>query len=523
MPSRIGGLLGTLTVFSFFATILLLCTSLIGRLGDRLKLPLMLFAILWVALLSLSGLNNNHGVRTIGGDTTTRPAEPLIAEQFKGWLAARKDAYRYKQSSTREKAAPYPVYVVAAEGGGIYAAYHTARFLAALQDRCPAFAHHLFAVSGVSGGSVGAAIFSSLKRASSASWPIKHEGAASNPEGNDKACKEGLMGDILAQGGSLAEAVDKLFDSDLLSPLLGSMLFPDFAQRFLPFPVPGFDRTRALEYALENAVSSTLTERSRRTVTGSEVWKGAANHMRAAYIGHWQPDGNAPALIFNATSVGTGERKAITPFAFGSRGEQLVAVNGGSTTIDRLPLSTAAVISARFPWFTPSARISDAFSESGELRLVDGGYYDNSGIATAVELKEALEKAATAAGLRDSISVKLIVLTAKLKSRPLSRILHESMDPIRAFFGAWQRRARQNVDHTSERLRPSQGDAEDVRLINLQETIYAFPLGWRLSYGTRYLMNIADPIPGLCARKREFEPLQLDADCTLDKIISELR
>ena len=36
----------------------------------------------------------------------------------------------------RNAARPYPVYVVAAEGGGLYAAYQTAKFLARMQDLC---------------------------------------------------------------------------------------------------------------------------------------------------------------------------------------------------------------------------------------------------------------------------------------------------------------------------------------------------------------------------------------------------
>ncbi|MFX7866411.1 hypothetical protein ABTK37_20655, partial [Acinetobacter baumannii] len=58
----------------------------------------------------------------------------------------------------------FPLYVVAAEGGGIYAATHAASFLAEIQDMCPGFSHHLFAISGVSGGSVGAAVFNALTR-----------------------------------------------------------------------------------------------------------------------------------------------------------------------------------------------------------------------------------------------------------------------------------------------------------------------------------------------------------------------
>jgi hypothetical protein len=38
--------------------------------------------------------------------------------------------------------------------------------------------------------------------------------------------------------------VDEFFDADSLSPLLAALLFPDFIQHFLPFPIPPFDRAR---------------------------------------------------------------------------------------------------------------------------------------------------------------------------------------------------------------------------------------------------------------------------------------
>ena len=65
-----------------------------------------------------------------------------------------------------KRAEIYPVFVVSAQGGGLYAAYNTATFLARLIDLCPGFRRHLFAISSVSGGSVGAAVFASALRLS---------------------------------------------------------------------------------------------------------------------------------------------------------------------------------------------------------------------------------------------------------------------------------------------------------------------------------------------------------------------
>jgi hypothetical protein len=44
-----------------------------------------------------------------------------------------------------------------------------------------------------------------------------------------------------------------LFDNDLLAPLVGGALFPDFLQRLLPVPAKAFDRARALEQGFSEA------------------------------------------------------------------------------------------------------------------------------------------------------------------------------------------------------------------------------------------------------------------------------
>ena len=88
-----------------------------------------------------------------GSDPGAVPAAlPQAEVAFRDWFRQRPDRDRFAGRR-------YPVYVVAAEGGGIYAALHAASALGGLQDRCPAFADHLFAISSVSGGSLGAATF----------------------------------------------------------------------------------------------------------------------------------------------------------------------------------------------------------------------------------------------------------------------------------------------------------------------------------------------------------------------------
>src|SRR5262249_31490051 len=102
-------------------------------------------------------INDNHWVRTIPLDGKLLPDQTRTLDAFKMWFESRQDKSRFEHSG-------FPIYIVAAEGGGILAAAHAASFLAQIQDICPGFSHHLFSISGVSGGSVGAAVFAMLNK-----------------------------------------------------------------------------------------------------------------------------------------------------------------------------------------------------------------------------------------------------------------------------------------------------------------------------------------------------------------------
>ena len=120
------------------------------------------------------------------------------------------------------------VIVVATEGGGVRAAYWTAMVLSSLQDRSSDFASHLYAISSVSGGSVGAAIFETLL-----------------------ANVDGELG-----AGSMQARAREILSADGLSPLAGRALYPDLLQRLVPARFSVFDRGNALEMAWASAASS---------------------------------------------------------------------------------------------------------------------------------------------------------------------------------------------------------------------------------------------------------------------------
>src|SRR6185503_8664729 len=104
--------------------------------------------------------------------------------------------------------------------------------------------------------------------------------------------------------------------------------------------------------------------------------------------------GKIPAVVMNATITETGERLLFATTKLRHRSDDsgaLVDATELHTINDEthdVAVVTAARLSATFPYVTPPARSK---GEGPQPHVVDGGYYDNYGMATLVEwLDEAL-------------------------------------------------------------------------------------------------------------------------------------
>src|SRR5262249_6224384 len=142
---------GVLPIFALWVAISTVLLAAATRFQARTGIPLITLTVVAVLIFEFAGWSDNHRFRH-SEETVTRTS---IDDAFAAWIASRKDRAAYADR-------PYPVYVIAAEGGGIYAAYHTAKILSRIQDLCPNFAQHVFAISSVSGGSLGAGVFTAL-------------------------------------------------------------------------------------------------------------------------------------------------------------------------------------------------------------------------------------------------------------------------------------------------------------------------------------------------------------------------
>jgi hypothetical protein len=470
--------------------------------AGRLVIWLLVTAVI---VFSLFDFANNHRVRRIPYVAQAAPQLPELADTFLKWHSARQDQSKFSGS--------YPIYIVAAQGGGIYAAMHAAHFLSYMQARCPNFAHHLFAISGVSGGSVGAAAFAASMKEAEQSGAIKIPDAGCNPS------------DHSGIDAGLSAAVE-ILDNDFWSPLEAMWLFPDVLQQFLPVGVEIFDRARALEHGLEASWQRSVSENElygpRRDKT--------INTMAEPFISLW-PQGFdkslfTPALVLNTTEVDTGRRRLISPFTFEGLSDLRffpVSCTSASAThegkIESVPLSTAAVLSARFPWVTPTAwfymkwdaekksidetnSIKDCVpAEKVVNKVSDGGYFESSGVATALDLAHSLQNIITERGL--NVDIKLVILTSGGFASDTADGLNEALDPIRTMLNASEARGYIEVGR-AERADFARAAAQSgaVLKLKLEEKGYPLPLGWSLSDVTRFLIQFQTGELNSCESKQ---------------------
>jgi hypothetical protein len=271
----------------------------------------------------------------------------------------------------------------------------------------------------------------------------------------------------------------------------------------------------------------------------------SANTMAEPFLSLW-PNGFdkslfTPALVLNTTEVDSGRRRLISPFTFQGLSDlrffPLSCKSVGAAqdgTIESLPLSAAAVLSARFPWVTPSGWYYDP-SEKGDClspdrsatKLSDGGYFEASGVATALDLAHSLKEIVDQHGM--NVDIKLVILTSGgFASDNAAEGLNEALDPIRTMLNASEARGYIEVGR-AERAEFAQAAAQSgaVLKLKLDEKGYPLPLGWSLSDVTRYLIQFQTGEIEPCERKKSPRQaprtLELNSSsCVIGEIVGQL-
>lgn len=282
--------------------------------------------------------------------------------------------------------------IVAASGGGILAAGWTTKVLTELHKAYPNFRTELRLISSVSGGSVGSAHYVSAL-----------------PDDKDKQLSAEALRDI----------VEDSMKSSLAITAYG-VAFPDFRRTLVPIGVDQeFDRGRLLEADWRKTANcrKLASQQQKQIEDFRSFCRGLPKPQQEALVmlSDWREvirQGKKPAVIFNTTVMETGERIAITPLsslnsewagkelypARHSYARTLSEFLGKADQYD-VDVWTGARLSATFSYVSPAARAAlinketghrdipreGSLEKNGLLHLIDGGYHDNYGVASALD------------------------------------------------------------------------------------------------------------------------------------------
>jgi hypothetical protein len=494
-PLLISELFGSISIASIAISSLTVFFSTIYNWGLKRapRIPSVLLTLLFAFTFSVLGLNDNHQIRYLqnSDDSLAKIAKICSKENgksnltledgFKCWFNSRKDR-EYFQS----KGLDYPVYIVSTQGGGIYAAYHSATALSKLSDTIPNFSDHVFAISSVSGGSIGASVYAALvKNAEDAPSQLPIKTSAQED----------------CQQLPLCSKANEIISHDFLSPLFALGLFPDVLQRFIPFSINDWDRSRGLEVTLEESWRQAFGDKN--------------NILAQPYYQLWHPQKQAPALVINTTTVETGETLLFSPFT--------VPYSSSKTMLDfksdnpNIPLSTAAGVSARFPIISSTGWFSHIDNgKPYKNRLVDGGYYDNSGLVTARDIVSALSvrqennNKSVLDELNDTNKIKPKLINLAIVDAPqpnkIAGAASFGLDgitaPLNTVLNVRNTRGSGVVAQAAYDLNRNAKSPEDYRFraFYLDKEIAKLPLGWLLSKTSQQRIDKQNPSYQACEK-----------------------
>lgn len=393
-PIALGERLGTLPIL-FLALSVCAFFGIVWVFAPK-YLTLPSFALVPLVWALPFGNSPDHSLRDVRFEAADE--RPALAPHFAAW-----------QAELPKERKDNPVFFVAAAGGGLRAAYWTAHVLAAADDAtCGEFGRHVYAYSGVSGGSLGIAAYLAQRQV----WQQKPEA---------ERCQRGRT-----------DEMRRMLNRDFLAPVAGSLLFAEMTQRFSPYTY------------LEDDRGSTLARSWARA--WDDVFPKAQGSFDRAFLQQFAalaPGDSAmpvrPAVFLNATSVESGRRAVAMNVRARVSGtiDLFRPVSGVNLKTHGLTVREAVLNSARFTYVSPAGTVigckKDTDGKCAEFiwgRVVDGGYFENSGIATLMDLIDAMkpQDGAAAVGLRKN-QIQVIVIDNAADNESVCRRRGDAEEP----------------------------------------------------------------------------------------------
>lgn len=462
-------------------TILFLWLCAVAYLGTLLiqfnRLPIYPLALgLVIYVVVASTLNDNSAIRQTSESEKYVMNRPSFDTYFAQWY---NNPWRKSHADT----AAMPVVIIASEGGGIRAAGWTTACLHQLDSIMPGFGRYVFGISGVSGGGVGAATYVALRRAKAG------------------PTEDSLVGHLTRQ----------VVSSDLISPVVAAMLFRGGFHNFSPVPLTALDRSRWLEDAWENALFKQIpSNTSKASEITQDLIRTDSVHriLSKSFLQCFDSERDStrfPLLFLNSSVAETGQKVILSPLTLDntptSLQNQQSQTNPFYDTVDLfgvtqhdIPFKTAAFLCARFPFVTSGGRAEGQLPNMKRdckpaFHLIDGGYVENTGIMTAVQIIRRLQQITRKNPNAYKVRFYLLFLrngqtSDQAVAKSTFRFLSE---PLTGFLNAADRQGislDQLVAYTIKRNSTDVANELGFSYINLaldRSTGHQYPLGWYLS------------------------------------------
>jgi len=496
-PLKAGWQLGAIALVGFFLTGVMVAVMLMAILGNRYsppaalavlgfrRTPVVLLLVIWGLVGALvDGHSPLHNARVMRG---SERQEPFNLDRYTDrWIGAA------AKSPERR-----PLVFVSAAGGGIKAATWTALVVHCAFDQhvgteCPGGPDQrsstwpsVFAVSGASGGTVGLASALAERLA--------------DGETDDTHWPQERLG------------------TDLASGTIGWQLFEEAPLTLFRARPGGRDRAQILE----EAWSRRWPKRPSRCVDGST--RRPTDEGMFALFGSGRTEGcggNLPILFSNGTSLRDGCRfngsvvdgappflgdKSAAECTKGldvdlevkhSQSAQLVVTHDLADFLcadEDVRLSTAAFLSARFPYISPSGKLTGPANrgrgtgspcdkvpdKSGTVFVGDGGYRDNTGTSTLLEVWDKVRMHLQDAGADKCITPVFVQINSGYENRSATRSsgrLYESIGPLTGGVAVFGTR-----DVAGPQLARARFDDHYIEFSLRAHPAVQAPLGWSLS------------------------------------------
>ncbi|QNE21253.1 hypothetical protein F1D05_29265 [Kribbella qitaiheensis] len=328
--------------------------------------PIITLLVLALLLTGLAGGKNDiHPVTARG----TVPERPTMEQAFEAWVAQDDGcSIRLADTGRPGELSLRPMLMLAAEGGGIRAAYWTAATLGQIGAAGAGCGGHstLFS-AGASGGALG------LSLGRFTTDPAAAAKSISGHQALGAAMISLLSGDLLATSAGLRFDAGSPYRDPKNQPLDRAGLMETSWEKILP----------ELRTPFLAADSTTAARDGAKTVTGQLVLNSTVVRDGCVALVS-QVDLSAGSRSASGTPVCGSEEAGshnFDFFGFYGRGSN----DDEKHCVGNLPALAGTMLANRFPYVTPSGTAARCRGLD-PAQLVDGGYTDNTGLGTVVDL-----------------------------------------------------------------------------------------------------------------------------------------